>query len=257
MKLNNQTGLLLGSLAIASFASCNPAKAATVTQAGFTWDSNNAVTNGSIVQNPGISFTLTGFPVDNTVGTTLGFPNKSTVNLGDNTNRGIIELSWGGSLVENLAGNDFVIYENGAANAPEAFAVAVKQKGGSFTNFLYQFSDNFENQTFATAFDLDSFGIATGESIIAIRIANLISSDTVGAGGQGFLGGGVTPNTGPLGGNITYPSGRFDPDITYAVALNNVVPTAIPFEFSPSLGLIIFGGWVMFGKLKQTSKVNK
>ncbi|BAZ28864.1 Na-Ca exchanger/integrin-beta [Cylindrospermum sp. NIES-4074] len=230
---------------------------------GFTWDSNNLVSGGSVI-NPTVGvtegvvvaltsnlFSTSGVPLaSQTVGAILNLLDftGSTANnfavLGEQPisgtvdNRAQIQLTWGGLGLANNTGNDFVVYENGNIDAPEGYAVAVRRAStGQFTNFLYKFSQSFDNSAvntandndgvFATGFDLSSFGIGAGEQIDAIRIVNLIEVDKVsGADGQGFVN--LTNPTGftPLkasGGSLFAP-GDLDPDITLVAALYNVQP---------------------------------
>lgn len=248
-KSKNLICLSITALSAIALTTAESAKAASFTVAGFTWDSANAVVGGSIV--PG-SENVYGFNASNflpnetevaekTVGSILGFhPGVSTsVNIGSDTKRGTIELNWGGGKsLANATGKDFVLYENGGFSYPEAFAVAVRKVGqNDFTQFRYEFSEGFESDVFATAFDLSDFGIGEGEEIDAIRVTNLLATDRVsGADGQGFLGGSYKPQTGGWGLG-DYTTERFDPDITYAVALHS--PKPVP---EPSSGLVLLVG---------------
>lgn len=202
---------------------------ATYTYGGYTWDDANAVTNATANTTIATAAFATSFPeATKTIGNLLSGNSNYSVDLGDDTTREEIQLTWGGNVLTNDTGNDFVVYETGSSGAPEAFAVAVRKTGTStFTTFRYEQADNFDTNAFSTAFDLSDFGLASGESINAIRITNLIDTDLVaGTDGQGNLGGANTPQTGPQGGG-TFPAGRFDPDITYVVGLQTVaaVPT--------------------------------
>lgn len=244
----HQIGRSLAVLSVTALINAGSAKAATISLGGYTWDSANAVVSGSIVSGSNIFGFDANFlgnqpeVANKTIGSVLGFnPGVSTsVNLGNSTNRGLIELNWGqGKSLVNAAGKDFVVYENGSGGAPEAFAVAVRKVGqNSFSEFLYQFSNSFEVPVFATGFDLSDFGLGENEEIDAIRIMNLIASDKVsGADGQGFLGGNFAPQTGLFGlGN--YTSDRFDADITYVVGLHSPKPVPEP---SSILALLAFG----------------
>lgn len=267
-KIWNQIGLSLTALSAMVLATSQSAVAATFNVAGYTWDSANSVQSGSIV---GGSESIFGFNASflgdkpevasQTVGSILGFnPGFSTsVNLGNQVDRSIIELNWGeGMGLTNAAGNDLVLYENGSWLAPEAFAVAVRKAGEkSFTEFRYEFSDGFafEADVFATGFDLTDFGLGANEAIDAIRITNLLATDKVsGSDGQGFLGGNYDPLTGSSG-TGKYETSRFDPDITYVVGLHK--PTKPIPEPTSTLGLLMFG---LFGagtvlKRKQQQKV--
>lgn len=243
-------GLSLTALTVAAFINAESAKAATFSVGGYTWDAANSVVSGSIVSG---SQNISGFPAffmgnqpevaNKTVGSILGFGSDTSVELGDDKNRGVIELNWGsGMSLANAAGKDFVVYENGSWSAPEAFAVAVRKVGqNNFSEFRYQFSNGFETPVFATGFELSDFGIGENEEIDAIRIMNLIATDKVsGADGQGFVGGNFAPLTGPFGlGN--YTSDKFDSDITYVVGLHSPKPVPEPSSILGLLALSAIG----------------
>ncbi len=210
------------------------------TIAGFSFDEDGLVTDGSIIA--GASETLlfgSGLQIpallDNTVGTTLGGANGSSIDLGDDVARSEIELTWDtGFGLSNQAGDEFIIYENGNLGAPEGYAVSVRSfETGLFTPFQYQFFDTFDDfavngatdgaGVFATRFDLSDFGIASGDFIDAIRIVNLVTTDTVdGSDGQGevdFTGAsGFTPLD--SAGGSAFATSKLDPDITLVTGLN-------------------------------------
>lgn len=240
MEKYHQIGLSLAVLSVTALLDAGSAKAATISLGGYTWDSANAVVGGSIVSGEKISGFAASFVESQTVGSILGFGSNTSVDLGDSTNRGVIELNWGaGKSLANAAGKDFVVYENGSSSSPEAFAVAVRKVGqNTFSEFLYQFSSGFEPNVFATGFDLSDFGIGEKEEIDAIRIMNLIASDRVsGADGQGFVGGNFAPLTGSFGLG-SYTADKFDSDITYVVGLHSAKPVPEP---SSILGLLALG----------------
>lgn len=253
----NRVSLALGALGAVSFVGwLQPATAASL--GGYTWNPVNAVTSGFQVadtQNIVLLPSDTSLNAANTVATAMGLSGNSFVELGNATGRSIIQLDWGGALLSNRSGNDLVVYESGNADAPEAFAVAVRRQGQTdFTNFLYRFSTSYtpESELFATGFDLSDFGLGEGDAIDAIRIANLIGTDLVSGDGQGFLGGQSTPTTGPQGGGL-YPSGRFDPDLAYVVGLHDVVlgdRTTVP-EPTSMVSLLAFGALSAGGVLKR------
>lgn len=212
------------------------------TIAGFTFDENDLVTGGSLIA--GGTETLlfsSGLQLpsllDNTVGFLLGGNNGDSIDLGDDINRSEIELTWDtGFGLSNQAGNEFIIYENGGLGAPEGYAVSVRSfDTGLFTPFRYQFFDTFDDfavatpfdglGVFATRFDLSDFGIASGDFIDAIRIVNLVATDTVdGSDGQGevdFTGtSGFTPRD--EAGGSAFATDKLDPDITLVAGLNAV-----------------------------------
>jgi predicted outer membrane repeat protein len=211
---------------------------------GFTWNPNNAVKSASIIYGqPGttVSSFLTQF-LDNlgqpvasqTVGNLLFAQANGSVTVGSDTAPAAIVLNWGGLGLTNQAGDDFVIYENGNVGAPEAFGVGVvSATTGQISSYRYEFADSFDDANvgapndgqgvFATGFDLSDFGIAPGEAIDSIVIANLLPSDRVsGADGQGVLGSqySYTPLTQP--GGQTFAADKFDPDITFVTGLHDV-----------------------------------
>ncbi|MBD2234299.1 hypothetical protein [Phormidium tenue] len=213
---------------------------ATVTIAGFTFDETDLVTDGSIID--GASRTLffgSGLQspelLDNTVGSLVGGSNGQSIALGNLFNRSTIELTWDTGLGPvNQAGDDFVVFENGFARAPEDYAVAVRSSTtGEFTPFRYEFFDSYDETAvngpadgtglFATAFDLSDFGLAAGDAIDAIRIVSLLNTDTVdSADGQGVVNFNETHHTNLLGDLFDRPLsiGKSDPDITLVAGLN-------------------------------------
>ncbi|HEY9607166.1 MAG TPA: choice-of-anchor D domain-containing protein [Allocoleopsis sp.] len=211
---------------------------------GFTWNSNNAVKSASIIYGqPGttVSSFLTQF-LDNsgqpvasqTVGNLLFGQANGSATVGSDTAPAAILLNWGGQGLTNQAGDDFVIYENGNAGAPEAFGVGVvSATTGQISNYRYEFANSFDDANvgapndgqgvFSTGFDLSDFGIAPGDAIASIVIANLLPSDRVsGADGQGVLGSqySYTPLTQP--GGQAFAADKFDPDITFVTGLHDV-----------------------------------
>jgi len=164
--------------------------------------------------------------------------------------RKIFLVDWEGMRLPNLPGEDFVLYEVGSPGAPEAFMVAVRKKGATtFSQWRYEFANTFTANylVFATAFNLDDFGIGENESIDAILIANLIDADRVdNPSGQGnvILGGGsgYVPAQGPLSDAPAppYQSTRFDADIVYVGVLHHILPPG--FAVSGTVTLADFAG---------------
>jgi hypothetical protein len=104
---------------------------------------------------------------------------------------------------------------------------------GTLSGFRYEYYDSFDDASvkssadgegvFATAFDLSDFGIAEGQSIDRILIANLLPSDRIsGIDGQGFVGSQYT-NTplNPITGQ-PFAGDKLDPDITLVAGLHDV-----------------------------------
>jgi hypothetical protein len=255
---------ILGAVAIAT--SPKPAAAATIL-GGFSWDEANAVKQGSIVSGREATSAFDAFFPANpgkTVGAILGFGTSNlAVDLGNNSSRSVIQLDWGGSLLLNKTGKDFVVYEPGNENRPEAFAIAVRKQGQTnFSNFLYQFSQTYTPDAlmFATGFDLSDFGLGSDDAIDAIQIMNLLPSDRVTDNGQGFLGGQFAATTGSLG-DGEFSDSQYDPDIAFVVGLHDVVAprnavaarntsTSVP-EPTATLGLLALGVLGSFTKYKS------
>jgi Ca2+-binding RTX toxin-like protein len=210
---------------------------------GFTFDAKNAVKESSVLSGQlGTTVSLTPIPLlsdsgqqlaDKTVGNSLFSQANSAVSLGSNSTSGAIVLDWGGLGLINREGNDFVIYEYGNAEVPEAFGVGVvSATTGQISSSRYEFYDSFDDSSvgapddkqgmFVTAFDLSDFGIAQGEAIDTLVIHNLRPTHRVsGADGQGVLGGtGYTPLT--QAGGQAFTSTQFNPDITLVAGLSDV-----------------------------------
>lgn len=183
-------------------------------------------------------------------GCAINMPNG---NVGTTVRHGI-QASWsGGGQLLNGAGDDFVIYESASGSAVtnrEAYMVRLGLADGSFTPWRYEIVDTYENYlsstegATATAFDLSSFGVASGGLIAAIQIANLIAADRVdGAAGFGnvnFAGVGFTPTTTANGVPFATPGAR-DPDPLYIGILGTVQVVPVPaaaWLFGGALGLL-------------------
>lgn len=262
----DKLGLALSVLSAISVTTFSQTATAAVLNVGqLSWDTDNAINAGKIIEENvsalPASFLITDPNVNlvngQTIGSVLGLSSgfNTFVKLGDENDRAVIELSWAGKYLKNHDGDDFVLYENGFAGEPEAFAVAVRKLGEtSFSNYLYKFTKEFVYTTlaqpdiggaFATVFDLSDFNLGQNEAIDAIRITNLLPEDRVtGNDGQGFLEGSVIPKNALEG--TTFDLDKFDPDITYGVALNQ--PTPVP-EPSAILGFLLLGGIGLAKKL--------
>jgi hypothetical protein len=133
--------------------------------------------------------------------------------------------------------------------------VSVLKYGESeFRTKRYEFADEFDDKhlAFGTAFNLDDFGLESGDSIIAIAISNLFNSEAVtGAdlvddpSGEGNLlspgdSGGYDILTSPLGSE--YATDKLDADIVYAVGLHNVGPVPEPLTILGSATALGIGG---------------
>jgi hypothetical protein len=153
---------------------------------------------------------------EGTYATAINMPNG---NAGATIRHGI-ETSWtGGRKLANLAGDDFAVYESGSnASSPEGFMVRARLAGNILTDWYYQAFDGFQlylgqaqEGSFVHRFDLSDMGLAPGEQVVAIQIANLVSADTLnGASGTRLV---------HLNSNIGTPhgfgSGALDPDPLY------------------------------------------
>ncbi|WP_017301277.1 right-handed parallel beta-helix repeat-containing protein [Nodosilinea nodulosa] len=223
---------------------------AAFTIADFTFDDTDLVTGGSIVNGKSTTqFFGSGlqFPglLDHTVGSLLGGSTGQSIALGNLFNRSTIELTWdAGSSPVNRAGDDFVVYENGFARAPETYAVAVRETGSEqFTPFRYENFDRYDETAingpadntglFATAFDLSDFGLTPGESIEAVQIVSLLPADRAdGADGQGTVelvdAGGFNPLASLFQGPFSL--GNSDPDITLVAGLNSGIESSQPLQ---------------------------
>ncbi len=152
-----------------------------------------------------------------------------------------LSLSWAsGQGLVNAAGADFVVYESGSQGSPEALMVRLGLGGGAFTDWYFQAQSGFENYlgdtdgAFAYAFDLSLFGIADGDMIYSIEIANLQPTDGIGAGGLvNFAGGGAAPG---------FPGGSYDPDPLYVGIISQLAPA--PAEVPEPASLAV---WSLMG----------
>lgn len=238
-------------------------RAQTYSVGGYMWDIADGVKRVLPVDPPqisGFSFFDSEFLKDTDFDRTktLGWMMSGTspsgnprfVELGNAVVRKIFLVDWEGMRLPNGPGEDFVVYEVGSPGAPEAFMVAVRKKGSTtFSTWRYEFANTYTTNylVFATAFNLDDFGVGANESIDAILIANLIDADRVDhSSGQGnvILGGGsgYVPVQGPLSDspNQPYQSTRFDADIVYIGVLHHILPPG--FAVSGTVTLSDFGG---------------
>ncbi len=249
--------------ALAVFIVLQPVGAQTYSVGGYTWDIANGVRRVLPVDPPAISgFNFydseflkdTDFDRTRTLGWLMSGTSPSGnprfVELGNSITRKIILVDWEGMRLPNAPGEDLVVYEVGSVGAPEGFMIAVRKKGSTeFSQWRYEFADTYTMGylVFATAFNLDDFGLAEGESIDAILIANLIEADRVDSpSGQGNVilggGGGFVPVQGPLSDtpNQPYQASRFDADIVYVGVLHDILPPG--FSVSGTVTLGDFGG---------------
>lgn len=185
-----------------------------------------------------------GFDATKSLGRLLGLSTTSirAVNLPNGNNgtaaRSGFQLSWSGSRkLQNLSGDDLLIYESGSAsNSPEGFMIQVFNLAtASWSPWYYKPADAFElyvggpsEGAFVTAIELDDLGVADGVAIDRIRLANLTDEDRM----QDPSGTGVVlpedngstssyyPDPGPLAGYTMYSGTTLDPDPLYVAALH-------------------------------------
>ncbi|WP_146444701.1 hypothetical protein [Botrimarina colliarenosi] len=230
-----------------------------VTVAGYTTDTDNAFTSatGSFVGTNSASFPSGTFTTPAEQAVTFGRlvaggSGARRATVGSFDNRDVITLTFGAGLqLKNEAGNDIVVYEQGDANQPEAYAVAVRQTGSAtFTDFRYEIWDAQEGFQLATAFDLTSFGLSSGQGIDAIMIANLVQTvgvtDYTFGGGEGFVES-VPANTQTAGYQLPigygaskdglFPLGEYDPDISYVGVFHQL--SAIPEPSAVLFGTLL------------------
>ncbi len=237
-----------GAVAIVSSAAAVP-----ITIGSVTFDTDNSVTAASAMTTGVISFSTFNAPIQgvgnpavddaNHIGTLLGGSGGFAVDLTNGTSGGAgrvtVELTWGAGLAAvNGSGDDLFVVESGTftdpTGFPEAFAVAVREEGGAFGNYRYEFFETGDAGTLklVTAFDFSDFGLASGARVDAVRIINLHNASSASedrallASGAGEIALGVGNGTGfeitqgPLGGNgnVAYPDSAMDADIVYVAA---------------------------------------
>ncbi|GAB4266761.1 PEP-CTERM sorting domain-containing protein [Deferrisoma sp.] len=249
--------LVLAALALGVLE--QPAHSLTFTVAGQTFDTANAVTNvtapqGDPAHDSGASLK---FPVDNTVGKLFNDSNpaQSSLTLGGQGTRDIIQLTWGGKLLPNADGFDLAVYEQATS---EAFAIRVRpydvlgQTTLDWTDWFYTpyGADDFGADATITLFEFDELGLGAMAWIDAVQIANLLPGDrilTPGLGApegfddfpaDGSLGRGWVEFGGASGGPQparwstssdqwkAFEDGKYDPDIVYVVGLHDVKTVA-------------------------------
>jgi len=244
--------------------------------AGYTFDQRNTPNQAALLGNSqtlGDAQLSSGLPTT-TTGIIPGFPQNSAgfngalalgsltglgsagtaVNIpaGNNgtANRQGIEVGWSGYRgLTNLAGDDFLIYEaSSTIQAVEGFIVRARSaptafgQSASWTAWYYFPPDSFQITTgvegvFADAFDFSDFGVASGEMIDRIQMANVMQADRVVGPGTNivdgvFVGTGrvvfdgsstVQPDAGLFDTNRLFDAATWDPDPLYVAALSDVV----------------------------------
>ncbi|MDX1948441.1 MAG: LamG-like jellyroll fold domain-containing protein [Pirellulaceae bacterium] len=190
---------------------------------------------------------LTPFDGDLSIGGLSAQTNGATVarllnmpsgNVGT-TNRSVFQLTWTGNrTLANETGDDFVIFESGTVNAPEAYMVQVhrtdSQTNNGWSEWVYLPAEAFNSaqSTFATSFDLSDFGVPDGQTIDAIRIANLIAADRMSTNPatpnvvipeDNGATSTILPNPGGLASFTSYGNATLDPDPIYLGVLHSLV----------------------------------
>jgi hypothetical protein len=198
---------------------------------------------------------------DNTASVFTSAVNLPAGNLGASTRHGL-RVSWSaGRTLANAPGADFVVYESGSnSTSPEGFMVRAQLTGGSYTDWYYRIFSAFQLYTntpavvegaFAHVFDLSALGLADGDAIQAIEIANLNSADRIDVVGSfategvvvfGDVSGTLARPATNGNNNATYGSGALDPDPLYVGIFNALdEPAAVPVESTQSLVWIAAG----------------
>ncbi len=164
-----------------------------------------------------------------------------------------VELTWNNGLnLTNIAGNDFVIYESGSANAPESYMVQVHDTdANTWSRWVYVPASQVAAYgvagefLFTTVFELDDFGISANARIDRFRVANLIAADRIENGTRFVIPGdnGATsttlPDPGPLASYLNYGASSFDPDPVYLGVLHQLVPTQPAYDSVSTLGATV------------------
>jgi hypothetical protein len=191
-------------------------------------------TAGSIAQLTGVSSSFK----------PLNLPNG---NNGVTTRHGVSLFS---GTVTNITGPDFVVFESGSTNVPEAFAVRVQDSQSAFSDWYFyaaKVSVSVSNGgvMFVTPFDLSNLGCAEGTVITNVQIINLkptdritgtgtmIDGNLVGEGLMDFAGASsVLPYAGTQNTNgfSTFANDQFDPDPIYVAVL--LPPPALEFQLA-------------------------
>ncbi|HEY1171881.1 MAG TPA: VCBS domain-containing protein [Verrucomicrobiae bacterium] len=168
------------------------------------------------------------------------------------TERSGFELSWAsGVMLTNLSGDDFVVFEAGGVNAPEAFMVQVHNSVDDvWTPWVYIGSqssapyDGGSSILHATKFNLDTFGIPANGRVDRIRLVNITSADRMQSAGEGIVLPGdngatsaIVPD--PPGSATAYTGGSLDPDIVYVGVLHILGATIPAYSATSELGATV------------------
>jgi hypothetical protein len=216
-------------------------------------------------------------PLESTGTRAVNIPQDNAVsggNIGTATIRRGIEVGWtagtGGfarPVLKNAPGTDFVIWESGDANQPDAMMTRVRNATTLQFSDWYYFTPTPQpvsgSVLFGFAYDLTNFGLANGTQIDLIEMANMVSKDRIQAVGTNTANGWVAqgkvrPEVGTIGvysaampgpdpGNISPPYGvpfgssTYDPDPLYVSVLGNLQNFAVPEPASLIAWSLIIG----------------
>jgi hypothetical protein len=200
-----------------------------------------------------------------------------SANIGASLIRRGIQVGWtpgtnGFALpvLANGAGTDFVIFESGDANQPDALMARVRDAVTQLFSDWFFFTPiekaltGSNSKLFAFEYDLSDMGFALGGQIDLIEMANMVSTDRIDAPGaltsNGWVAeGAVLPqvggpfsatNPGPNPGNLTPPYGvpfgnsTYDPDPLYVAVLGglqNFSTGTVPEPGSALVWLLLVG----------------
>jgi hypothetical protein len=228
-------------------------------------------------------------PLEDGLPTAIDSSNKTTpaVNIPQSANinaaiiRRGIQVGWAAGtnslaqpVLRNGPGTDFVIWESGDSNQPDAMMVRVRDAASqNYTDWFY-YTPVQQAVTggvlFGFAYDLTNFGLPSGRQIDLIEMANMVSTDRINGPGantangwvaQGHVrpeaGGNFGPtNPGPDPGNITPPYGvpfgnsTYDPDPLYVSVLGNLTNFAVPEAGSLLIWSVILAAGMSARKMR-------
>jgi VCBS repeat-containing protein len=218
-----------------------------------------------------ITTSFTGFPTNQTgflgarsigrffegsSGNTVKALNLPAGNVGTTARSGFA-LTWTNGLVlTNVAGAEFVIYESGSLDLPEAGMVQVHDADNNvWTRWVYQRATTNAPVSgggvfFGTPYDLSDFGLPAGARVDGFRVVNMIDADRMdNASGIGFVQPGegspasaFRPDPGPQAGFTQYGASTLDPDPAYLGILQVLVPTTNAFDSISTMGAVVMVG---------------
>lgn len=248
----------------------DPALGQVYSFAGYAWNQNHTpdvvialspgdVEGAIVTAVPVSTTTITGFP-QTTIGFDAALSLGRRIGLAGSGTRGInlpagnfgttarsgFQASWTlGRKLVNQPGPDFVVYETGSNEQPEALMVQVRSATtAEWSRWLYLPAATYQNFTnsattgaFAFVYELETFGVGTFDEVDIIRVVNMTDEDRVEGPGTEvtpgiFLGSGfvlpeddgatsqVLPDPGPLASFLLYGNSTLDPDPAYIGAIS-------------------------------------